>query len=1031
MLYSFFIKRPVFTIVISILVSGFGAIALINMAIEQYPNISPPTVSIQTTYPGASAQVTQDSVTQVIEQQISGIDNLLYFSSTSTSTGSSTINLVFDQETNPDIAQMQVQNVVTQATSQLPSEVQEQGITVRKAQTDSLMVVAVYDRNDQETSVDISDYLVSNLQDPISRIDGVGETTVFGSQYAMRVWLDPYSLRSYNLTSEDVISAIEAQNTQVTLGSIGAQPSISTQGFTANISSTSLLNTPEQFAEIPIITLPNGSTVRVGDIARVEKGAEDYSSSTRLNGHPASGISIQLSPGANALDTSSRVKDLLNQLEHTLPEGYYFAYPRDSIPFIEVSINNVTKTLLEAVLLVSIVIYIFLQSWRATLIPLITIPVVLFGTIGVLYLLGMTLNTLTLFGLVLAIGLLVDDSIVVVENIERLMKKDKLSVRDATYASMKEITGALIGIAVVLSAVFLPMAWFGGSTGIIYKQFSITLVTAMALSAIFSIALAPSFSSIILKPSSDRKIPYPFMVFNNLVNKATKFYQKLVAKILKKWKTSIIVFLLVCVATGYFYTGLPTGFIPEEDQGSVMVQYTLPTGSTMQQTEKVANDIINYFMENEKENINVIFTASGRSNAGNSQNVGQAFAELVNWSERTDSAQDIISRANEHFSRYSFANIIVMAPAPVRGLGQSEGIEFWLQDTGAHGHSELQETRVNLEQEVVTSKNISNLRMNSLEDTASLHVDIDYLSAGAYNIDASHVANVMSTIWGGSYINDFIDNGRVKPVYIQADAPYRSTLDNLGDWYVRSNSGSMVSFDIFSDGYWSSAPQILQRFNGISGVQMQASVQSGKSSGDAMEEIQELVSSFDGHQLSWSGLSYQEQLSGNQALWLYLSSIVIIFMCLAALYESWAIPLSVMLILPVGAIGAILATYLFGLNNDIYFQIGLLATIGLSAKNAILIVEFVEHAIHKGSSVSRAVIQGARLRLRPIIMTSLAFSAGIIPLALSTGAGAASQNAIGISVLGGMISGTIMTLLFTPLFFSLIFKINKSKKTIV
>lgn len=1032
MLSSFFIARPIFAWVLSICIMAMGAISIFTLSVEQYPDIAPPGVNITATYAGASASTVEDSVTQILEQQIKGIDGLLYFSSSSSSAGQARISLSFDQKTNPDTAQVQVQNAVNQALSRLPQEVQQQGITVTKSQGDSLLVFALYDESGTKSDVDISDYMVSTLQDPLNRIDGVGEITVFGAQYAMRIWLNPHKLNSYNLMPSDVRTAIEAQNTQITAGELGSLPTNENQALNVTVTALSRLQTVSQFENIILRTEPDGSAVLLKDVARVERGAESYQTTTRLNGKYASGMSIQLASGANALETAARVKAEVSRLTASMPAGLKVAYPRDSTPFVEASVHGVIKTLAEAIVLVIIVMFLFLQNWRATLIPAIAVPVVLLGTFGILSVLGYTINTLTLFAMVLAIGLLVDDAIVVVENVERVMHEQGLDAREATIISMKEISGALVGIAIVLSAVFLPMAFFGGSVGMIYRQFSVTLVSAMVLSAVVALTLSPALCATLLRSSSnhDKKRRF-FTWFNHKVNQSQSKYQQILLGIISKTKIFMFLFFAITALLSWQYSRMNTGFLPQEDQGSVMVQFSTPVGTTLAETQKIGNQISEYFMENEKDNLNVIFMVMGRNNAGSGQNVGMAFASLKHWDDRKGSentAEAIITRANAHFSSIKAARVQVLSPAAVRGLGQSSGFEFWLQDAESNGRDALQAAQNAILQEASTDVGLAAVRLNGLEDKSQLQVDIDQPKANALGLAQADISSTLSTAWGGSYVNDFIDRGRVKRVYVQGDIEYRSLPQDLGQWYVRGTTGEMTPFSSFSSVKWTKGPQMLQRFNGLPSVQIQGAAVEGESSGVAMNKMQQFVDKQKGFSLQWSGLSYQEKLASGQTIWLYLASILFIFLCLAALYESWSIPFSVLLVIPLGLIGAVIAASLAGYVNDIYFQVAMLTTIGLSAKNAILIVEFAEAKRAAGMKLMEAVIDGASQRLRPIIMTSLAFVAGVLPLAVSTGAGAASRKEIGIAVTGGMISGTLLSILFVPLFFYLVSRLSAKYK---
>jgi multidrug efflux pump len=1023
MLPRFFIHRPIFAWVLAIWIMAMGAIAVATLAVEQYPDIAPPQVNITANYNGASAQTVEDSVTQVIEQQIKGIDHLLYFSSTSSSSGQARISVTFDQSADPDIAQVQVQNSVNQALNRLPQEVQQQGVTVAKSQGDSLMVVSLYDTSRRMTRVDVADYLVSNLQDPISRLPGVGEINVFGAQYAMRIWLDPHKLNAYQLMPGDVRSAIEEQNTQVTAGELGALPTGPQQALNATVTAQSRLHTPEQFRDIILATLPSGASVRLGEVARVEIGAENYQTSSFLNGYPASGFSVSLSSGANALETADAVRAEIQRLSPTFPPGIKVAYPRDSTPFVRVSVEGVVHTLVEAIILVVAVMYLFLQNWRATLIPAITVPVVLLGTFGILALAGFTINTLTLFAMVLAIGLLVDDAIVVVENVERIMHEEHLPPRAATERSMGQITGALVGITVVLGAVFLPMALFGGSTGIIYRQFSITIASAMALSALVALTLTPALCATLLKPAEKERRPGRFFRwFNRAVERSQHGYQRRLGRLLGRPRRWMALYALIVVAMVALYLRMPTGFLPVEDQGQVMVQFTTPEGTPMATTEALAQRISDYFMTEEKANLEAIFLVVGRNNAGTGQNAGQGFLALKPWDQRDrhNTAAAIIERASRHFRAVPDAKVSILAPPAVRGLGQSSGFELWIRDTDGAGRAALDAAQAQVIAQAGDDPQLTAVRLNGLGDKAQLQVDIDHAQASALGLAQDDVNATLSTAWGGSYVNDFIDRGRVKRVYVQGDAPFRSLPEDIGQWYVRGSNGRMAPFDSFASTRWTRGPQLQQRFNGIAAAQLQGSAAAGISSGVAMRKMRALVSQQPGFDLQWSGLSYQEQLSSNQTLWLYAASIAFIFLCLAALYESWSIPVAVLLVIPLGVLGTVAATTVAGLANDIYFQVGLLTTIGLSAKNAILIVEFAEARRRAGQSPLAAALEGARLRLRPIVMTSLAFVAGVIPLALSTGAGAASRREIGTGVIGGMVSGTLLAVLLVPLFFVLV-----------
>ena len=1024
MFSRFFIDRPVLTIVISLLIIFSGALSILTMTVEQYPDIAPPGVTVTANYTGASAETVQNSVTQVIEQQIKGIDGLLYFYSTSSAAGQARIILSFAQETDPDIAQVQVQNAVNQALTRLPQEVQQQGITVTKSQGDSLMVVGLYDETDAMSSVDISDFLVSHFQDPLSRVDGVGETTVFGAQYAMRIWMDPVKLHSLGLMPSDIQTAVEAQNAQVTSGELGALPAPENQAMTATVTTQSRLQTVSQFNNILLRTNRDGTKVLLKDVARVELGAENYQNQTRLNGHPSSGISIQLSSGANALATAENVKAEVARLSHLLPSGMKVAYPRDSTPFVTVSIEKVIETLIEAIILVVLVMYLFLQNWRATLIPAVTVPVVLLGTFGLLAAFGYSINTLTLFAMVLAIGLLVDDAIVVVENIERIMSDEGKSPREATLQSVNEITGALFGIALVLSAVFIPMSFFGGSVGIIYRQFTFTIVAAMALSVFVAMTLTPTLCALFLTPQNHRA-PRLFRYFNQAIDAGQKSYLKSVGYVLRRpliflGLAGVLVFILL-----FSYTRLPTSFLPVEDQGSVMLQISAPTAYTMADTQRAADEVARYFMEEEKDNLNVVFMVVGRNNAGSGQNVAMAFAELKHWDLRSGSentAQAIIARANQHFRHFGDVSVSVLSPPAVRGLGQSSGFELWLQDQSGVGGDNLISAQQKVLAQSQQDPKLTAVRINGLDAKAQLHIDIDHDKATAQGLTQSDITATLSSAWGGTYINDFLDRGRVKRVYMQGDMQWRSVPEDIEQWYVRGDDDQMVSFATFVNSHWVTGPQMLQRFNGVAAVPFLGSAAEGESSGTAMTQMQTIISQLDGFTLAWSGLSYQEIASSGQTLYIYVLSTIFIFLCLAALYESWSVPLAVILIIPLGILGAVLATSAFSFDNDIYFQVGMLTTMGLTAKNAILIVEFAQAQMNAGSPMLRAILSSALLRLRPVVMTSLAFIAGAVPLVISTGAGAISRQEIGVAVVGGMFAGTVLSLAYVPLFYVLILR---------
>ncbi|ADD76697.1 AcrB [Pantoea ananatis LMG 20103] len=1030
MLAQFFIRRPVFAWVIALCIMLFGILSIRSLPVAQYPDVAPPQISVQATYTGASAETLESSVTQVIEQQLTGLDGLLYFSSTSTaSTGQVKINVTFKQGTDPDIAQVQVQNKVQQAESRLPSAVTSQGVTVQKAQSDFLLILAVYDKSNKSSASDVADYMVSNMEDTLARVTGVGNVQVFGAEYAMRIWLDPSKLASYSLMPSDVTTALESQNTQVSSGQLGAQPSSNKQQLVATVRSRSRLQTPEQFRNIVLKSQADGSVVRLSDVARVEMGDEDYSANVMANGHPASGMAIQLASGANALSTAEKVKSTIDEFRSSMPAGYEIAYPLDSTDFVKISIEEVVKTLVEAVILVVIVMFVFLQNIRTTLIPTIAVPVVLLGTFGVLSFFGYSINTLTMFGMVLAIGLLVDDAIVVVENVERVMREEGLPPREATEKSMREITGALVGIALVLSAVFLPMTFFSGSTGVIYRQFSITIVSSMVLSVIVALTLTPALCATLLKPHNhDSGRNGFFGWFNQRYENVQARYQRGVGKVMHRSVRYLLLYGVLLIGCAVLYMRLPTGFLPTEDQGYIMVQYQLAPGATENRTREVRRQVQQYFATQEKDNVNVSMLVDGFSFAGNGQNAGVGFISLKNWRDRKgseNSADAIAGRAMAALSRIRDAQIFVLSPPAVSGLGQSNGFTFELQARGATARDQLLKMRDQLIAKANQDKDLSAVRANSLPDLPQLDVSIDDAKAQSLGLTISDINNTLSAAIGGSYVNDFSDRGRVKKVYMQGDQSFRSKPEDIDQWYVRgtdsSNNTTMVPFSSFASSKWSYGPDVLSRYNGLASYEIQGSAAEGKSSGDAITAMEKLAATLPaGTTFAWSGLSYQEKLSGNQALSLYGISLIVVFLCLAALYESWAVPLSVMLVVPLGVIGSLLAITLRGLENDVYFQVALLTIIGLSSKNAILIVEFAEEHYRKGESLINAAVHAATMRLRPIIMTSLAFTAGVLPLAISTGAGANSRIAIGTGIIGGTLTATLLAIFFVPLFFVLV-----------
>ncbi|WP_136806199.1 efflux RND transporter permease subunit [Desulfosediminicola flagellatus] len=1031
----YFIDRPIFAWVIAIVIMLAGALAVLKLPISQYPDIAPPSVSITAIYPGASAKTIEDSVTQVIEQNMNGIDNLLYMSSQSSSAGSVTITLTFQAGTDPDIAQVQVQNKLQQVTSLIPQEVQNQGLVVSKANSTFLMVVALISTDGSMDKNDLSDFMVSTLKDPLSRTSGVGSLQVFGSQYAMRIWLDPHKLNSYQLTPGDISSAIRAQNNQVAVGDLGGTPAVAGQQVSASMIAQTKMSSPEQFANILLKVNTDGSQIRLGDVARVEIGGESYNSETNFNGQPAAGMAIMLATGANALDTAEAIREKLVDLQPYFPAGVEVVYPYDTTTFIEISIEEVAHTLVEAILLVFIVMFLFLQNFRATLIPTIAVPVVLLGTFGIMAIFGFSINTLTMFGLVLAIGLLVDDAIVVVENVERIMATEELSPLEATRKSMDQITSALVGVALVLSAVFIPMAFFGGSTGAIYRQFSLTIVSAMALSVLVAVILTPALCATLLKPvtkeTHEQKRGF-FGWFNRMFERNTERYGRSVSYILKRTGRFGLIYLLLIAGMVMLFTKLPTSFLPEEDQGIFLTMVQLPTGATQERTQEVLNTVRDYYLTQEKDTINTAFTVAGFSFAGSGQNMGLVFTQLKDWDERTEkhkSVNAIIGRAMGYFSQIKEAQVFAFNVPAIQGLGTATGFDFYLQDRAGLGHEKLIEARNQLLGMAAQDPSLTRVRPNGMEDTPQYHVDIDYEKAMALGITVSDINTTLATAWGSNYVNDFVHNGRIKRVYLQADAQYRMQPEDLEKWYVRNSGGEMVPFSTFTSGHWSYGSPRLERYNGDPAVQVMGEGAMGVSSGDAMATIDRLVSQLPiGIGYEWTGTSFQEQQSGSQAPALYAISILVVFLCLAALYESWSVPFSVILAVPLGVLGALGAAYFRGMENDVYFQVGLLTTIGLSAKNAILIIEFAKALYDEGADLITATVEACKMRLRPILMTSLAFMLGVLPLAISTGAGANSRNAIGTGVFGGMFSATVLAIFFIPLFFIVVVRLFKTRQ---
>lgn len=1030
----FFIDRPIFAWVISIFIMLAGVLAIINLPVAQYPAIAPPAISISAIYPGASAQTIEDSVTQIIEQKMKGIDNLIYISSSSESTGAATVTLTFDAGTDPDIAQIQVQNKLQLATPLLPESVQRQGLRVAKAVKNFLMVVVFVSTDGSMSAIDLGDYVSNNIEDQISRVEGVGDVLLFESKYAMRIWLDPNKLRKYELTPSDIKIAIQAENAEVTAGQLGAKPALAGQPLNVTVYMQNRLRAPQQFKNIFLKTSVSGASVRLGDVARVEIGAESYEKAARYNGNPAAGMAIKLSTNANALDTAIFIEKKLEELSKNFPVGMEVAVAYDTTPFISLSIKNVMVTLAEAVFLVFIVMYLFLQNFRATLIPTIAVPVVLLGTFGILALFGYSINTLTLFAMVLAIGLLVDDAIVVVENVERLMHDEGLSPKEATRKSMEQITGALVGIALVLSAVFIPMAFFSGSAGVIYRQFSVTIVSAMLLSVVVAIVLSPALCATLLKPVSTTDKPQqgPFYWFNRFFDYTTRGYVRSVGSIISRPIRFVLIYLLMFLAVVFLYMKTPTGFLPDEDQGMIFTQVMLPPGSTEEQTMEVIKKVEKHYLENEKNTVAGIVTVAGFNFSGTGQNTAIAFVRLKDWELRNTPdlwADAVVGRAMAAFSKFEEARVVAFGPPAVAELGNSKGFDVFLRDTSGVGRETLMNARNQLLGMASQEPGLIAIRPNGQEPAAILNVNIDREKVGSLGVSLASVNDTLSSAWGSSYVDDFINQGRVKKVYLQADAEHRMVPADLDKWTVKNNQGDMVMFSSFATVDWGLASPKLERYNGVPAVEILGESAPGWTSGQAMIAMENLKKRLpEGLDFEWTGLSYEERASGKQSLLLYVLSLLIVFLCLAALYESWAIPVSVILVVPLGALGTLLAAMVRVMPNDIYFQVGLLTIIGLSAKNAILIVEFAKALVEEGKPLKAAILEAVQKRFRPILMTSFAFGFGVLPLAISTGAGSGSQNAIGTGVLGGMLTATLLGIFFVPLFYLLIQKIGQRDK---
>ncbi len=1030
----FFINRPIFACVLAILVMLVGVISVISLPIEQYPPIAPPTVTVSASYPGANAETVENSVVQIIEQRMKGLDGLMYMSSSSSSNGGASVRLTFENGTDVDIAQVQVQNKLQAAISSLPESVQRQGVNVTKSSSSFLMVQGFISEDGTMDEADIGDYINANIVDELSRVEGVGEVQSFGSSYAMRIWLDPARIRSFNMMPSDVVDAVRAQNTQVSAGQVGQAPTdLGEQVISATVTLQSYLQTPEEFKNILLKTDSTGAQVRLGDVAEVEIGSEDYSVTALFNGQEAAGLGISLATGANALNTREAIENRISELEQNFPEGLKTVIPYDTTPFVRLSIEQVVKTLIEAIILVFIVMYLFLQNWRATIIPTLAVPVVILGTFAVLYASGFSINVLTMFALVLSIGLLVDDAIVVVENVERILEEDaEISIKDATIQSMGEISKIVIGIAIILSAVFVPMAFFGGSTGVIYRQFSITLITAMVLSALVALIFTPALCVTLLKrgKNHDKKANNEeqeekkgfFGWFNRTFTKVSHSYENVVGKSFRfKW-LYLIAYAVIIGIMAVVFLRIPGSFLPEEDQGIMFTLVQLPAGSTLTETREVLDKVSEYYDTQEESNITSVFSIAGFSFAGQGQNVGLAFVLLNDWGEREgdeNSVQGIVDRANGFFfTQINEAQVFAIVPPAISGLGNSSGFDLMLQDVENVGHEGLLEARNMLLGMAGQSDKVTGVRPNGQEDAPQLKVNVNQEQAAAYGLSMANINSVISIAWGSSYINDFIDRGRIKRVFVQGEPSSRTTPEDIGKWYVRGESNNMISFDAFSSSEWRLASPRLTRYNSLPSMNIQGNAAPGLSSGEAIDAMEEMIGQLpEGIGYEWTGLSLEEQKSGSQAPILYAISILVVFLCLAALYESWSVPFSVLLVVPLGVLGAAIFTWLRNFDNDIYLQVGLLTVVGLSAKNAILIIEFAKDHQEEGNSLKDAVMLAARQRLRPIIMTSLAFGLGVVPLFIATGPGSGSQNAIGTSVLGGVITATFLGIFFIPMFY--------------
>jgi multidrug efflux pump len=1020
----FFIDRPVFAWVIAIIIMLAGALSISRLPISRYPDIAPPSVTVNAVYPGASAQAVENSVTLVIEQSMTGLDGLQYMSSTSDSSGAVAVTLTFANGTNPDIAQVQVQNKLQIANALLPQIVQQQGLRVDKARAGFLQVVGFVSSDGSMDRNDIADYVSSNVVDQLSRVPGVGSVQVFGSKYAMRIWLDPAKLSSYRLVPSDVVTAIRAQNAQVAAGQLGGTPAIDGQQINATITAQDRLQTPEQFRAITLRSGIDGSVLRLGDVARVELGSENYSVISRYNGQPATGVAVMLAAGANARATADAIAAKIDEMRPAFPANLKTVLPFDTTPFVRVSINEVVKTLAEAVVLVFLVIFLFLQNFRATLIPTIAVPVVLLGTLAILLALGFSINMLTMFAMVLAIGLLVDDAIVVVENVERLMSEEGLSPLEATRKSMDQITGALVGIGLVLAAVFIPMGFMQGSTGVIYRQFTATIVSAMALSVLVAIVLTPALCATLLKPlkrGEHHGSHGLFGWFNRNLERGGNAYQRTVGHMLAKGGRYLVIYLALALAMGFVYLRVPSSFLPDEDQGILFTIVQTPVGATQQRTAKVMEQVEAYYQQQEGELIESVFAVQGFSFAGGGQNNGMVFVKLKPWDERTSEASGVkamAARASGAFSKIQDAMVFAVAPPPVTELGTTGGFNLYLKDNAGSGHDGLVAARNQLLGAAGKSALLMGVRPNGQEDQPQFRLDVDTEKAGALGVPSEAINSALTIAWGGQYVDDFIDRNRVKRVYVQSDAPFRMVPDDFNRWYVRNTAGEMVPFSAFATSHWTYGSPRLERFNGAPAINITGMPAAGVSSGDAMAEMERIAAGLPrGFTIEWSGQSFQERVASAQTPMLYTLSILVVFLCLAALYESWSIPTSVLLVVPLGILGTVLFTWLRGLERDVYFQVGMLTTVGLASKNAVLIIEFAKANVERGMGLIEGTLAAIGDRLRPILMTSIAFGFGVLPLALASGAGSGAQRAIGTGVVGGMLFGTFLGLFFIPLFF--------------